>query len=121
MAKKIIIADDDAGILELFQIIFERAGYEVVPYLSGSELFEEHEVPAIYLLDKQLSGIDGLDICRHLKKQAITGSIPVVLVSATPGIGQLAIEAGADGFIEKPFDIADLLRIVEKNIAKTTA
>jgi DNA-binding response OmpR family regulator len=66
------------------------------------------------LLDRQLSGQDGLKVCRFLKSQSQTKDIPVIIVSATPGIGKLAQEAGADDFIEKPFQMKELLNVVAK-------
>ncbi len=70
--------------------------------------------PICFLLDKQLSGHDGLNVCKFLKNQPSTKNIPVIIVSATPGISKLAFEAGADDFIEKPFQIKDLLKLVKK-------
>ena len=69
-------------------------------------------LPDLFLIDKQLSGYDGLDICRHLKNQAHTKNIPVIMISASPNIGALSKEAGADAYIEKPFEVKDLLRLV---------
>jgi CheY-like chemotaxis protein len=66
------------------------------------------------VLDRQLSGQDGLKVCKFLKSQNTTKHIPVIIVSATPGIGKMAKEAGADDFIEKPFQIKDLLGVVER-------
>ena len=115
MKKKILITDDDPGIQDIFKLILERAGYatEIIP--NGRQLMENRfECPDIFLLDKQLSGYDGLDICRHLKSQESTRHIPVIMTSATPGLDKLAEQAGADDFIEKPFNIQELLDKVAK-------
>ena len=110
MAKRILVADDDPGIQDIFKIILESAGYIVEIISNGEDLLDDnYTVPDLFLLDKRLSGIDGIDICHHLKNQEITAHIPVIMVSANPGIGVLAREAGADDFIEKPFDIKHLL------------
>ena len=117
--KNIIIADDDPAMRDVFQIIFQRSGYTVVMYSSGEALLKDKfELPDLFILDKQLSGVDGLDVCRYLKKQESTKNIPIVIISASPYIATAATEAGADAFIEKPFKIKELLAIAEKHINK---
>jgi len=113
----IIIVDDDEGVQQVFKIIFQKAGYRTIIYSDGEKILNnDFEIPDIFLLDKQLSGSDGLDICRKLKKSAKTKNIPVIIVSASPGVGKLALAAGADDFIEKPFITADLLRKVSTTL-----
>jgi DNA-binding response OmpR family regulator len=115
MKKKILITDDDEGVQDIFKLIFERAGYDVTIYGEALSILENKYIcPDLFLLDRQLSGQDGLQICRFLKNQKATKDIPVIIVSASPGIAELAKEAGADDFIEKPFQINELLTVVEK-------
>ena len=113
--KRILIADDDPGIQEIFALIFERAGFEVDLKMNGEELVKnKFSLPDIFLIDKQLSGHNGLDICRQLKSRKQTKNIPVIIVSAAPDIATLAKDAGADDYIEKPFDVNELLEIVNR-------
>ncbi len=115
MKKRILITDDDEGVQDIFKLIFERAGYDVEIFGEALSILEnKYEQPDLFVLDRQLSGQDGLKVCKFLKSQDSTKNIPVIIVSATPGIGKLAIEAGADDFIEKPFQIKDLLGVVQK-------
>jgi DNA-binding response OmpR family regulator len=116
MKKKIVIVDDDLGIQDIFKFILEKEGYETTIYSEGKELFQHSDEPNVYLLDKQLGMEDGLEICRHLKRDAATKNIPVVMVSATPGIREMAKLAGANDCIEKPFSKKELIAIIEKNI-----
>lgn len=117
MKKKIVITDDDESIQDIFQIIFEKAGYDVQVFADASFILQnEFEIPDLFLLDRQLSGFDGLKVCQFLKGQHETKDIPVIIISATPGINVMAEHAGADGFIEKPFSVKDLLLEVEKFI-----
>ena len=110
--KKIIFADDDPGIQDVVNLIFEGE-YEVTIFSNGESLLNNNfEVPDLFLLDKQLSGIDGLDICRFLKAQESTRHIPVIIISASPNIDKLAKSAGADNVLEKPFNMKDLREIV---------
>ena len=113
--KKILITDDDSGVQDIFKLIFERAGYEVAVYGEAFSIFEnKFTKPDLFLLDKQLSGQDGLKVCQFLKGQSGTKDIPVIIVSATPGISEMAKEAGADDFLEKPFQMKELLKMVAK-------
>jgi DNA-binding response OmpR family regulator len=113
--KTIIVTDDDEGIQDIFKMIFERAGYEVNILAEARPLLENNfTVPDLFLLDRQLSGHDGLNVCRFLKNQASTKDVPVIIVSASPEIKRLAKEAGADDFIEKPFQMKALLSLVKK-------
>ena len=117
MKQKILVADDDPGIRDIFKIIFEKNGYAVELKEDASEILKNNfTVPDIFLLDKLLSGIDGLDVCRFLKNNPGTSNIPVVMISASPDIGIVAAQAGADDFVEKPFDMNYLLQVIERNL-----
>ena len=112
--------DDDLGIQDAFRLIFERAGYLITILSSGNAIFEGgFELPDIFILDRQLSGVDGLDVCRFLKKGETTRDIPVIIVSATPHVARQAVDVRADDFLEKPFRIRDLLAMVEKHLGST--
>lgn len=113
--KRIIIVDDDPGVQSAFTMIFDPELYEVLVYSNGNELLNnEFQAPDLFILDKQLSGVDGLDICRFLKSRPNTSNIPVVIISASPNIASMATQAGADGFIEKPFSIFEMRQMVMK-------
>src|SRR6185369_1570959 len=119
MTDKILIVEDDESILEVLKIILRRAGYETTGFSNGKAVMQdEFDTPNLFLLDKQLAGIDGLDICRHLKERTETKDIPVIMISANPQIGLLSAEAGADGYIEKPFTIEGLLSTIRSHIQK---
>jgi DNA-binding response OmpR family regulator len=115
--KHILIIDDDPGIQEILKIIFEKAGYTVSIECNGRAILNnQYQLPDIFLLDRYLSGIDGIDICRHLKADANTRHIPVIMISASPDIAVQSILAGADCYIEKPFNIKDLLSLTERTV-----
>ena len=119
MKKKILVADDDPGIRDIFKIIFERAGYSIEIKDDAEDVLRNNfTIPDVFLIDKLLSGYDGLDICRYLKSNPLTSHIPVIMVSASPDIGVTAIKAGADDFVEKPFDLKYLLKVIERNISR---
>lgn len=117
MSKKILIVDDDPGMQSAFKLILDRAGYLTTvlpnadPVLDGTQA-----IPDLYVLDKQLSGVDGLDVCRFLKSQDATKDIPVIIVSATPHVALSAQAACADGFVEKPFRKKMLLAAISQSL-----
>jgi DNA-binding response OmpR family regulator len=113
--KRILIVDDDPGVQDAYKFIFNRDKYEVAIYANGTEIFKNNYLlPDLFILDKQLSGIDGLDICSFLKKQNETKNIPVIMLSASPNLGKFAKSAGADNTLEKPFHIKELRAMVER-------
>jgi len=117
MAQRICIIEDDESIQDVLNIILKRAGYETNVFSNGKAIIENHyTTPHLFLLDKQLSGIDGTGICRHLKNNRDTKEIPVIMMSAFPDIEELSIIAGADGFIEKPFQVETLLSTIRKHL-----
>ena len=110
MTKRIMVADDDAAILEATTMMLEMEGYEVIGTLDGRKVLEmQNPLPDLLLLDIWMSGLDGKDICKHLKSQASTSHIPIIIVSATQDVQKSALQAGANDFIAKPFDMDDLL------------
>ena len=117
MRSKILVADDDPGIRDILKIIFEREGYAIELKEDGIDILADNfTIPDLFLVDKQLSGVDGLDVCRYLKNHESTKNIPVIIISAAPDLHILAQKAGADGHIEKPFEMNYLLEIVKRYI-----
>jgi DNA-binding response OmpR family regulator len=118
--KKIMVIDDDPAIRDVLRIILEQAAYEVDTSEDGNEILKNNfSKPDLFLIDRLLSGTDGLELCRHLKHDESTKNIPVVMISAAPGIDGLSRHAGADDYVEKPFDRAYLLRVVQSNISES--
>jgi CheY-like chemotaxis protein len=110
--KKVMIIEDDPAILDVLGIIFNRAGYAVTTHANGDFILRgDFEIPNLFIIDKQLSGVDGLDICKHLKSWPPTSHLPIIILSATPHLQVLIKQAGANVFIEKPFSNNDLLQI----------
>ena len=77
MTKKILVADDDPAILDALQMMLELEGYEVITTVDGETIYKmEKEYPDLLLLDIWMSGQDGRDICKYLKKDPHTKHIP---------------------------------------------
>ena len=117
--KKILVVDDEPDILEFLQIIFTEAGFLVVTSEKGDylEKLKHGPLPDLVLLDMLLSGKDGREIVKHIKSQERTKHIPVIMFSAHPSAEKTALAAGADDFVEKPFDIETLLEKVQRLIS----
>jgi len=113
--KKIMIADDDPGIVDAIEMLLEFEGYQVRSTVNGATVLDmKDELPDLLLLDIWMSGEDGRDICKKLKKEDTTKNIPVIMISASKDIKESAMAAGADDFLAKPFEINDLLNKIKK-------
>jgi len=110
--KKVMIIEDDPAILDVLGMLFKREGYETFSYPNGNFILKgEFSIPDLFIIDKQLSGVDGLDICKYLKQSAATRQIPVIILSATPHLHSQIKLVGADAFLEKPFSNNKLLDV----------
>jgi DNA-binding response OmpR family regulator len=112
--KKIMIVDDDPGIVDAVEMLLEFEGYKVASTANGSTVLHmNEELPDLLLLDIWLSGEDGRDICKKLKSENITKNIPVIMISASRDIKDSAMAAGADDFLAKPFEMDELVKKIE--------
>lgn len=118
MGKCVWIIDDDRGILDVTQIVLKEAGFEVLPIESEEVLLKhlKQSSPDIILLDVIISGDEGREIAKRLKRHEKTRNTPIIMMSAHMDIEKKAKEAGVQDFIKKPYDIADLEAIVRKYI-----
>ncbi|HEX7735124.1 MAG TPA: response regulator transcription factor [Ktedonobacteraceae bacterium] len=121
MSKTILIAEDDRAISQMLQLLLEQEGYRVETQADGHMVAQMREpFPDLLLLDIRMSGTDGRAICRHLKDQAATRHVPIILISAAiTTTREQAREAGADDFLEKPFAIEEVLSLVARYAAHT--
>ena len=114
--KKILIADDDADILEVVNLILDVKGYDVQTEKNGENLLKmKDNLPDLLLLDIWMSGVDGRDICRKLRERQETRHLPVIMLSANIDIKKMSDDCGATDYLAKPFDINDLVGIIEKH------
>ncbi len=108
--KTILIADDDAAILDSLQIMLEMADYEVSTTIDGKVFaMIKQKKPDLLLLDIWMSGADGRKICKKMKSIEETRDIPIIMISASRDVKKSTIESGADDFLEKPFNMENLL------------
>ena len=115
MARPILIIEDDRDIAELLSYSLEWAKFEArVAYDGESGLaasLDERNPPAVILVDLLLPGMNGLEICRRLRREKRTGKIPIVMVTAKSSEADCAraYAAGVDEYISKPFSVQALV------------
>ncbi len=114
MSKNIVVIEDDVDILDMIQYILADEGYNVIGYdkLESLEKIIEQQ-PAVILLDNRLASGYGDSLCLSLKSSDETKQIPVIIVSASAGLEQIARNCKADAFLAKPFDLDDLVKMVK--------
>ncbi|MDN5344147.1 MAG: two-component system, OmpR family, alkaline phosphatase synthesis response regulator PhoP [Clostridia bacterium] len=114
---RILVVDDEVTIQELVRYNLEKSGFEVLVAGDGPTALQriEKEPPDLIILDLMLPGIDGLEICRRLKSDRATASIPVIILSAKNDELDkvLGLELGADDYVTKPFSPRELLARVK--------
>lgn len=116
---RILVVDDEPGIAELMAVMLTHAGFEVAQARDGLEaVLRAREAPFdLVLLDVMLPGLDGRQTCRMLKADGALG-VRVVLHSSADEIDVDWRAVGADGFLQKPFDIRDLPRFVRAHLSR---
>lgn len=116
---KILIADDDQGILDSTKLLLEYEGYEVMTASDGETVKElKDNLPDLILLDIWLSGTNGTEIAHSLLANKATKHIPIIIFSANHDIEQIAKNANVSDFLIKPFDIGDMVAKIQKYLPK---
>ncbi len=120
MDKRVLVVEDDPGILGIIEILLREEKYEVETSATGKDVLNliENFNPQLILMDIRLGELDGREICSDIRKSDSFADIPVILMSAHAMRKDIVIESCADDFISKPFDIEDLLKRVRNCISK---
>lgn len=117
MKQNIFIAEDDADITELLQFNLEQAGYRVRSEAHGERAFEKlvKKPPDLLILDLNLPGLSGIEICKYLRENPRTRDLPIMMLTArTQEIDKIiGFEIGADDYITKPFSVREVLMRVQ--------
>jgi CheY-like chemotaxis protein len=119
MTRAVLIVDDDPFIRKLISTTLEDvAEFELHEAGDGLEAISvaRRERPALVFLDVDMPALDGIDACRRLREDALTGDATIVMLTAAHGdtVERRAVQAGADLFLTKPFSPLDLLRLVDQ-------
>ena len=118
--KKVLLIDEDPGIIEVLKLYFEKEGYSTSVCMQGDKAIAAFNVsrPDIIILDLMLPGMDGYDICKEIRK---TSDVPIIMLTArTDTLDKVVgLELGADDYVQKPFEPKELLARVKAVLRRT--
>lgn len=122
--EKILVIEDEHDIRELIAYNLESEGYEIIKAAAGNEGIDKakRRLPDLILLDIMLPDIDGLEVCRKLKREETTRDIPIIMLTAKSEDSDVisGLELGAEDYITKPFSprvlIARLRAVLRRNL-----
>lgn len=116
--KTILLVDDESDYVDLLVMRLKSDGYGLMIAYNGAQALEtiKDQTPDVILLDIMMPEMDGYDLCKRLKENNLSKTIPVIMLTAkaTREDRFMGLECGADDYIVKPFDYPSLLRTIEK-------
>lgn len=120
MKQRVLIFDDDPDIAEVVAIILEENGFDVHHFGNCEKVKEKIRTarPDVILMDNKIPPEGGITAARQIKQSPEHGHIPVVFFSANRDVAGLANQAQADYFVEKPFDIDELVKVIGRALQK---
>ena len=124
-AERVMVIEDEADILEVIEYNLIREGFQVTTSRDGEGGLQRvrDDRPDLVLLDLMLPGLDGIEICRRLREDPVTRTIPVIMVTAKGEESDivLGLEIGADDYIAKPFSPKELVARVKAVLRRGAA
>jgi DNA-binding response OmpR family regulator len=112
MPIKVLLVDDDDMLRKMTEILLSKQGFEVLTAENGDKAIQQLKVmhPDVILMDVMMPDMDGFSVCREIKTNPVTAGIPIVMLTAldNPENKVKGLEGGADDYISKPFEIAEL-------------
>ena len=125
MKPIILVIDDEPDAVELIEFNLKDAGFEVITAVDGAEALKKARrvLPQLILLDVMLPEVDGLEVCKILRRDPNTAAIPIIMLTAKAGeIDRvLGLELGADDYITKPFSPRELVLRVKNMLRRGQA
>ena len=122
--EKVLVVDDEEHIRELIKFNLEKNGYKVICADNGIDAVKlaKEQAPQLMLLDLMLPGMDGLDVCKEIRKDSNMSGMPIIMITAK---GEeidkiIGLELGADDYITKPFSVRELVARVKAILRRTT-
>ncbi|MCJ7688177.1 MAG: response regulator transcription factor [Clostridiaceae bacterium] len=122
--EKILVVDDEEHILELIKFNLEKNGYKVILANNGIDAIKlaKEQCPQLMLLDLMLPGMDGLDVCKEIRKDSSMANMPIIMITAK---GEeidkiIGLELGADDYITKPFSVRELVARIKAILRRST-
>ncbi|HTC00473.1 MAG TPA: response regulator [Ferruginibacter sp.] len=120
MNFKVLVIDDNEDILFMLKAMLQLKGYKVFAKETATniESYIKELAPDVIVMDMLLSGMDGSEVCKKLKANSTLSLIPVVMISALPTAKNICMEAGANYFVGKPFEMRDMFDAISEALAK---
>ena len=123
--KRILVVDDETDIVKLIAFHMSIAGYDVLIARDGFEALQisKEKKPSLIILDIMLPKMDGWEVCRHLRRENSTSSIPIIMLSALSETNDKlrGFDQGADDYMTKPFSPRELVVRVKRVLARSEA
>jgi DNA-binding response OmpR family regulator len=120
---KILIAEDDAEVMDLVRVYLTREGFEVAAVADGASALElaESAAPDLLVLDVMLPKLDGWAVCRRLREREATRRLPIVMLTSRSDEMDrvLGLELGADDYVTKPFSPRELVARIKAVLRRT--
>lgn len=115
MAKTVLIVEDESEVAELLREVLAEAGFDVVLSTGGAALATAADVhPDVVVIDYAMPGMTGADVISEMRQSAEPTMPPVVLVTGHYEASEIAREIGANAYLQKPFDVDDLVGVVRR-------
>lgn len=117
--KKIIVCDDDQGILDVLQMLLETEGFTVFTEINSTNLIKQiqNHAPDLILLDLWMPLLSGDQVLKSIRTTEGIKDLPVIVLSASVDGNDIASDAGANDFVAKPFDLDDIILKINKLLA----
>jgi two-component system cell cycle response regulator DivK len=119
LGERVLIVEDNEKNMKLVRDVLQATGYSTLEATTGEDAVELalSQAPALVLMDVQLPGIDGVEALERMRQNERTASIPVLALTAQAMSGdrERFLEVGFDGYLAKPIDVAELLRVVKEH------
>lgn len=125
MPALIAALDDEPDILELLKVTLEKAGFRFAGFEEAEALYRflDRQKPDLLLLDLMLPDMDGLDVCREIRRSEALASIPIIMLTAKGDESDkvVGLELGADDYLTKPFSVKELVARIHAVLRRPVA
>lgn len=110
-----MVCDDDQGVLDVIEMMLDSSGYTAFTEINSTNLISEikKNQPDLILLDLWMPVLSGDQVVRAIRADQNISHLPVIILSASRDGDDIAMEAGADAFLSKPFDMDELIDTIE--------
>jgi two-component system phosphate regulon response regulator PhoB len=120
----VLVVDDEKDLVELVRYNLERAGYDVLTAVDGAAAFDVafRRQPNLIVLDVMMPGMDGLEVCRRLRGDSRTSTVPIIMLTAKAAETDrvVGLELGADDYVIKPFSPRELVARVKAILRRSS-